>query len=196
MIEAELKARVDKPARVRAALAALADAENATYRDTYFDWPSHQLDAEGTEVRLRTIETAAGARHLLTYKQPAVDASGSKPEHETTVAAPEPVAAMLTGLGMVILVALTKHCVNYRFDRAGRSMLATLVTVPELDGYFLEVETVCEPDAVDAALAEIRAVLEEFGLADRLDTSTYTGSVKAARAGEGTGKGASSAAGS
>lgn len=181
MIEAELKARVDNPARVRAALAALADAERATYRDTYYDWPGHRLDAEGTEVRLRTIEMAAGTRYVLTYKQPAVDASGSKPEHETTVTDPAPVTAMLSGLGMVTLVALTKHCENYRFDRDGRALLATLVTVPELDGVFIEVETMAKAGDLDDALGTVRGVLADLGLADALESGTYTDAVRAAR---------------
>lgn len=181
MIEAELKARVDNPDRVRAALAALAEPEHATYRDTYFDWPDTRLDAAGTEVRLRTIETAAGTRHVLTYKQPAVDETGSKPEHETTVADPAPVAAMLTGLGMVTLVALKKACENYRFDRDGRAIVATLVTVPELDGTFLEVETAAGTNDLDVALGTVRAVLADLGVADALETGLYTDAVRAAR---------------
>jgi adenylate cyclase class 2 len=181
MIEAELKARVDHPEPVRAALAALARAEHATYRDTYFDWPDVRLDAEGTEVRLRTIETVSGARHVLTYKQPAVDATGSKPEHETDVDDPAPVAAMLTGLGLITLVSLTKTCANYRFNRDGRNILATLVTVPELDGTFLEVETMAEAGDLAAASATVRAVLADLGLVDALEIGTYTDAVRAAR---------------
>jgi adenylate cyclase, class 2 len=181
VIEAELKTRVDHPDRIRSALAALAEPEHATYRDTYFDWPDARLDAEGTEVRLRTIETAAGTRHILTYKQPAVDATGSKPEHETDVADPAPVDAMLTGLGLVTLVSLTKTCANYRFNRDGRSILATLVTVPELDGTFLEVETMAEPGDLAAASATVRAILADLGLANALESGTYTDAVRAAR---------------
>jgi hypothetical protein len=39
------------------------------------------------------------------------------------------------------LVSFEKHCTNYRFRVEGRDLLATVVTVPELDGTFLELET-------------------------------------------------------
>jgi adenylate cyclase class 2 len=181
MIEAELKAIVRDVERVREALASLSDGELATYRDVYYDRPDESLDAAGYEVRLRTVETEAGVRHLLTYKEPAVDESGSKPEHETTVADPGPVDVMLRGLGMVELVALTKHCANFRFEFDGRAMLATLVTVPELEGTFLEVETMAEEGEHPAALDAVLEVMEQLGLGDDLDASTYTGSVREAR---------------
>ena len=42
---------------------------------------------------------------------------------------------------------------NYRFTRDGRDLLATLVHVPELDGTFLEIETVvAETRDIDSAL--------------------------------------------
>jgi len=181
-IEAELKARVSDPKAVHAALAALADGEAAVYRDTYYDLPGEDLDAAGYEVRLRTVETEAGARHVLTYKEPAVDVSGSKPEFETEVATPSAVDALLRGLGLGELVALTKECTNYQFEFEGRSVLATMVTVPELYGTFIEVETMAEEDDLQAALDVVLAVLDHLGVADELDTSTYTGSVRAARA--------------
>lgn len=181
MIEAELKAIVRDVEHMREALLSLSDGETATYRDVYYDRPDESLDMAGYEVRLRTVETEAGVRHLLTYKQPAVDESGSKPEHETEVADPAPVDVMLRGLGMVELVALTKHCANFKFEFDGRSMLATLVTVPELEGTFLEVETMAEEGEHPAALDAVLEVMEQLGLGDDLDTSTYTGSVRAAR---------------
>lgn len=181
MIEAELKARVSDPEAVRAHLTRLAPPTAATYRDRYFDWPDHRLDAAGTETRVRTIATATGTRHVLTYKEPPVDASGSKPEHETEVADPEPVVAMLTGLGLVPLVELTKECENYRFLRGPWAIVATLVTVPELDGHFLEVETAADPAELGAALDHVRGVLGDLGLLDALDTGSYTDAVRAAR---------------
>jgi adenylate cyclase, class 2 len=181
MIEAERKARVDNPERIRDALAGLAEPEHAVYRDEYFDWPDHHLDTAGTEIRLRTIETAAGTRHVLTYKQPAVDDSGSKPEHETDVADPVPVAAMLRGIGLVTLVALTKSCVNYQFESDAWPILATLVTVPELDGTFLEAETQSTTADLDGALAAVDGVLAHLDLMDALETGSYTDAVRAAR---------------
>lgn len=181
MIEAELKARVPDPAKVRAKLADLAAGEMATYRDTYYDWPDERLDAAGREIRLRTITTAAGERHLLTYKEPPADAVGSKPEHETTVAERGPVDAMLRDLGLGELVSLTKECENFGFDRAGWSILATLVTVPELDGVFLEVETMATEPRLVEATAVVLSVLEDLGLDGDLDDQSYTGAVRRAR---------------
>jgi adenylate cyclase class 2 len=83
-VEAELKARLRDPEQVRQRLAERAPAEHRVYADRYFDFPDRRLTAAGYEVRLRTITDNGGARSLLTFKEPAVDAvSGSKPEHET-----------------------------------------------------------------------------------------------------------------
>jgi hypothetical protein len=73
---------------------------------------------------------------------------------------------MLRGLGYVVTIAFEKRCRNYNFTAAGRQMLATLVRVPEIDGHFLEVETITNEDQVHAALDDVRAVLAELGLAD------------------------------
>jgi adenylate cyclase class 2 len=56
-------------------------------------------------------------------------------------------------------------------------MLATLVTVPGLDGIFLEVETKTgDQGDLDAALADIRAVLGQLGITEAgLTTELYTG---------------------
>lgn len=172
MVEAELKARVRNPEQARQLLRQRAPEEAATYADTYYDDPDQQLHRTGRELRLRTITTARGACHLLTFKEAAVDAaSQSKPEHETEVAEPEPVAAMLHGLGLAVWVRLTKHVLNYRFSVDGREVLASLVTVPELDGSFLEVETMTEPDDLDAGLALVRRMLAELGI-DQGDVTT------------------------
>ncbi len=183
MIEAELKARVREPEAVRAALDQRARGQEATYRDVYYDRPDRSLSTAGYEFRLRTIETATGRRHVLTYKRPAVDArSQSKPEHETDVGDPDVVALMLAALGLSELVALTKRCVNYAFSAMGRPMLATLVTVPELDGAFLEVETRSGESDLQGALAALRSTLAHLGISDEdLTSDTYTGAVMRAR---------------
>lgn len=183
MIEAELKARLADPDAVRAALARRATVERATYRDTYYDTPGQDLDQAGRELRLRTVETADAVRHLLTFKEPVVDkASGSKPEHETTVGTPDAVDHLIQALGLRPLIALTKECENYRLAVRGRDFLATVVRVPELDGMFLEVETLAEERDVDEALAAVRQLLAELGVtADQLTTELYTDAVRAAR---------------
>jgi adenylate cyclase class 2 len=97
-IEAELKAVVRDPARVRAALGEHAPGEVNVYRDVYYDTPDRRYSQDGREIRLRVVD---GIRSLLTYKDPAVDrASGSKPEYETAVADPVAMDAVLRKLGL------------------------------------------------------------------------------------------------
>ncbi|MQY21407.1 CYTH domain-containing protein [Nocardia macrotermitis] len=77
MIEAEYKARLAKPDAVRAKLAERADPDNVSYRDVYFDTADHSLVRTDREFRLRTISGTSGTRHLLTFKDSAVDAVAS-----------------------------------------------------------------------------------------------------------------------
>lgn len=181
MIEAELKARVRDPEALHQQLRQLAAGEHSVYHDTYYDHPDKDLTASGRELRLRTIQTHGQRRSLLTYKEPAVDAaSGSKPEHETEIASPAAVDATLRGVGFEYLVTFEKHCTNYRFAAQGRNMLATFVTVPELDGTFLELETIADPEDTQTALADIRAVLQQLGItSEDLTTEQYTDAVLA-----------------
>lgn len=182
-VEAELSLIVSDRDRTHAALATRARPQRCLYADTYYDRPDRSLDTAGYELRLRTITTADSARTLLTYKQPAIDDAGSKPEHETTVADPKPLHTMLLGLGLVELVAFEKHCTNYQFTDHGRDMLATVVTVPELPGQtFLEIETLVDPDDVPAALDALRATVTDLDLGDtEPSTVSYTDRVEAAR---------------
>ncbi len=179
-IEAELKARVRDEAALLSALDQLAEGVPATYRDHYFDSPDGAFAASGQELRLRSVETRDGTRHLLTYKAPAIDkASGSKPEHETAVADPASAEAILHGLGYRTLIAFSKHCRNYHLHRDGRDLLATMVTVPEINGTFLEVETIVEADHdLAAGLNTVRAVLDDLGIAEtELTDELYTDAV-------------------
>jgi adenylate cyclase class 2 len=182
VIEAELKARVHAPEAVMRQLDERAEARVEVYRDTYYDRPDGSLEKYGEELRLRTVHGADGTRTVLTYKGAVVDeASGSKPEYETAVEDAEAAHAILRGLGHVELIAFEKHCRNYDFTARGRQMLATLVRVHEIDGTFIEVETLVEND-VTSALDDIRAVLAELGIRpEDLTRETYTGAVAAQR---------------
>ncbi|MGW4329392.1 class IV adenylate cyclase [Nocardia sp. NPDC004573] len=183
MIEAELKARVRDVESVQAALAARSAGQRAKYEDTYYDLADERLSSEGRELRLRTITTGNGRRSMLTYKEPAVDASsGSKPEYETEVADPAVIDSALRGIGLKELVRFEKHCVNYQFASAGRDLLATLVTVPELDGTFIELETVVSESELAEALEVVRSTLRQLGIADSdLTAGQYTDAVLATR---------------
>ncbi|MGH3796297.1 MAG: class IV adenylate cyclase [Pseudonocardiaceae bacterium] len=183
-IEAELKARLRDPGRIRALLRDRAREQVATYSDVYFDTVDHRMTAEGRELRIREISDDDGNRSVLTYKAPSVHAaSGSKPEYETEVIRPDVMRIILDQLGYVVLVALTKHCRNYWFVSNGHDMLATLVHVPELDGTFLEVETiVSDKSETDAAITAVRAVLTDLGITDDdLTTEQYTAAVQQRR---------------
>lgn len=184
MIEAELKARVADPGALRELLRRRAVEETSVYRDTYYDTPGHDFTTAGRELRVRVVDTGGARRTLLTYKEPATDpVSGSKPEHETTAADAAVLDVILRALGMVHLVAFEKHCANYRFTARGRDMLATVVTVPDIDGTFVELETLAVDADLADALGDIRAVIGELGITDGdLTTEQYTDAVMRARA--------------
>ncbi|MFG2678300.1 class IV adenylate cyclase [Streptomyces sp. NPDC048392] len=183
MIEAELKARVHAPEVLMRQLDERATARVEVYRDTYYDRPDGSLDAADQELRVRTVHGADSTRTVLTFKDAAVDAvSGSKPEHETVVEDADQAHAILRGLGHVPVIAFEKRCRNYDFVARGRRMLATLVRVPEIDGTFLEVESIVEEREVSAALDDIRAVLAELSIGpEDLTRDTYTAAVTAQR---------------
>lgn len=183
MIEAELKARVHAPERVMRQLDERVAARVEIYQDSYYDRPDGSLEKADQELRVRTVHSADGRRTVLTFKDAAVDEdSGSKPEHETRVEDSRAAHAILRGLGYVPVIAFEKRCRNYEFEAHGRQLLATLVRVPEIDGTFLEVETLVAEDEVTAALDDIRAVLADLGIgSEDLTRETYTGAVAAQR---------------
>ena len=188
MIEAELKARVTDPEQVYQRLAARAAERRSVYHDTYYDRPDHALTDAGRELRVRVMEQERRRRCLLTFKDAAVDqASGSKPEHETEIANPATVDTILRALGLEPVIAFTKQCANFTFDTDGRQVLATLVQVPELDGTWLEVETLVEDQTdLESALALVRRVLGELGIEEAdLTTELYTDTVAYQRADSG-----------
>ncbi|MGO4457740.1 class IV adenylate cyclase [Streptomyces sp. M-16] len=183
MIEAELKARVHAPHQVLAALDDRAEGRTEVYRDTYYDTASGDLESQDQELRVRTVHGPDGTRTVLTHKGARVDEeSGSKPEHETRVEDAGAVHAMLRGLGYLPTVAFEKHCRNYSFEACGRQMLATLVRVPELEGTFLELETLVEEKDLPAALHDLRDVFSELGIGpEDLTREQYTAAVRTTR---------------
>lgn len=184
-VEAELKAMVRDPDVVAGKLRELADEQPETYRDVYFDRPDGGITDADQELRVREIESTSGIRSLLTFKDAAVDkASDSKPEYETTVDDAATVREIFDHLGYDAIIKITKNCRNYRFEARGRPMLATLVTLPEVDGTFIELETQAEHDDVGPALDDVRAVLADLGI-DQTDLTTekYTATVERAREG-------------
>lgn len=183
LIEVELKAKVSNIDHVRAELERLAPGVDETYHDTYYDLPDETLTARDQELRIRTVTNDAASRSLLTFKTAPVEkTSGSKPEHETELADPAVADTVLKALGAVELISFRKLCRNHRFEAEGREVLATLVEAPEIEGTYLEVETLAPADDVEAGLGTIRTVLAKLGIGDGdLTTETYTGAVAAAR---------------
>lgn len=183
LIEVELKAKVSDVDHVRAELERLAPGTDEIYHDTYYDLPDETLTARDQELRVRTATNDAGSRSLLTFKtSPVETASGSRPEHETEVTDPAVADTVLKALGAMELISFRKLCRNHRFEAEGREVLATLVEVPEIEGTYLEVETLAPTDDVEAGLGTIRTVLAKLGIGDGdLTTETYTGAVAAAR---------------
>ncbi|WP_030185213.1 class IV adenylate cyclase [Streptomyces sp. NRRL S-813] len=183
MIEAELKARVHAPEAVMRRLDQLAAARVEICQDSYYDRPDGSLEKADQELRVRTVHSGDGLRTVLTFKNAAVgEVSGSKPEHETRVEDSQAAHAILQGLGYVPVIAFEKRCRNYDFEARGRHMLATLVRVPEIDGTFLEVETLVDEEEPAAALDDIRSVLKALGTGpEDLTRETYTHAVVAQR---------------
>ncbi|MDH2389039.1 MULTISPECIES: class IV adenylate cyclase [Streptomyces] len=184
MIEAELKARVHTPERVLRQLEEWAAGRAEVYSDTYYDFPDGALSARDQELRVRTVHGADSTCTVLTFKDAKVDqASGSKPEEETPVGDAAAIHAIVRGLGYVPVISFEKRCRNYDFQARGRAMLATLVRVPEVDGTFLELETLADEKELAAALADVRSVLADLGIGEAdLTTELYTDAVRARRA--------------
>ncbi|MFD9791298.1 class IV adenylate cyclase [Streptomyces sp. NPDC059070] len=184
MIEAELKARVHEPEAVLRRLDEWAVGRAEVYQDTYYDTPDGALEVRDAELRVRTVHGQDETRTVLTYKGARVDEeTGSKPEHESRVEDAEAVHAVLRGLGYVPVIAFEKRCRNYDFEAHGRKMLATLVRVPEIDGTFIEVETLVAEDELAAALDDVRAVFTDLGIAgEDVTRELYTDAVRARRA--------------
>lgn len=180
MIEAELKARVRAPEEVMARLESRCTGRAEIYQDTYFDAADGSLMRGDRELRVRTVHGPDSTRSVLTYKGARVDASGSKPEHETLVDDPDAMRAVLSGLGYVVSIAFEKRCRNYEFEAAGRRMLATLVRVKELDETFVEVETMVDDEReLPHALDDVRAVMADLGVVDSdLTNELYTDAVR------------------
>ncbi|WP_214111361.1 class IV adenylate cyclase [Acrocarpospora catenulata] len=183
MIEGELKARVHQPSGVREKLRERATEQRTTYHDVYYDQHDGTFTASGRELRVRTITSKDATRTLLTFKEPAVDeASGSKPEHETEIGDAATMDRILRALRYERLISFEKHCENFAYHVEGYQVLASLVTVPELDGTFIEIETLVSSEGLSVALDVLRAELARLGIADDdLTTELYTDAVKQRR---------------
>jgi adenylate cyclase, class 2 len=162
-----VKARVSDPEALKRDLGRLARGEPSTYYDVCYDTPDGALSASGRELRVREIDAGGVLRTVLTYKAPPADeGSQSKPEHETVAASGGVIDVILSGLGLVHLAELEKRVVSYRFTSGGRDMLATMVTVPENDETFIELETPAREASLEPALRALRDALAVSGIGE------------------------------
>lgn len=183
MIDAELVARVGDPAALRGRLERLAVGESASCRDTYYDLPGDPLTAAGRRVRLRVTEAAGGLRRAsLGYTEPRSRPGWPPKEHETAVADDAVIGLVLRAAGMQPRVEFGMHRMSYRFTARGRDMLATTVTIPEIDAVFVELRTTVGGAELTAGLSDVRAVLGDMGIgAGDLTQGTYADEVLRAR---------------
>jgi adenylate cyclase class 2 len=182
-VEVELKARLRDPSETLARLRQRAHGEASIYHDTYYDWPDRRLEINGRqELRLRLIEMAEETRALITFKGVMID-SASTPEFETKVGSVDIAGNILAALGLEPVIHYTKHCENFRFQVLGRLIVATTVSVPEIEGTFLEVETlVSDEDEIGPATRSVRDVLSDLGLGDDdLEPTFYIDLVRSRR---------------
>ncbi len=179
MIEVEIKARVRDAEQLKQRLRARAAERASVYQDTYYDRPDGTFLAAGKELRLRIVDDGRERCCLLTYKGSVVEPeTGSKPETELTVSDDRVADELLLALGFGRVLSFEKHCTNFAFHSDGRDMLVSVVTVPELDGTFVEVETLATEDDVASALTLVRRVVADLGIAEAdLTTELYTDAV-------------------
>lgn len=149
--ELELKARVDDPAALEAALAR-AGAElvfRGRMLDRRYDRKG-RLEARDEVLRLRTYVPAHGqpAHGVLTWKGPASVRGGYKhrEERETRVAEPDEGVAILERLGYRVVMQIDRTIAEYRIAGAA----VRIEWYPAMD-VLVEVEG--EPTAIERAVA-------------------------------------------
>ena len=163
MYEVETKVRASHD-DVAATLQAL-DAEpidEIEQTDVYYGAPHRDFAARDEALRRRTERRGGEERTVLTYKGPRETGAGKvRAEHETVVADPSALAAILEALGFE--PAATVEKTRRRFDLDG-----VTVTLDEVDGLgeFVEVETTAEKPDLDAARETVADAIARLDLAD------------------------------
>ena len=163
LLEVEQKYRVDSFDAVRRRLTDAEALEQVVERDTYFAHPVRDFAQTDEAFRLRSIESASGERHVLTYKGPRRKAAvKTRLEREVPLGGDRQTAeAMLVDLGFDPVAEVTKRREAFATVAEGLRVLVTLDDV-ERAGRFVEVEVVAEDAA--AAEAAVLAVAERLCL--------------------------------
>jgi adenylate cyclase class IV len=158
--ELELKARVDDPAALEAALAR-AGAE-LTFRGEMLDRRYDRdgaLEARDEVLRLRTYRPADGrpAYGVLAWKGPVSVRAGyrRREEHETTLADPAAALAILERLGYEVVMRIDRTIAEYR-------LAAAAVRVEWYPAMDVLVEIEGEPAAIERAAAATGLARESF----------------------------------
>jgi len=148
--ELELKARVEDPAGLRAALARAG--ATLTFRGAMVDHRfdrGRELESRDEVIRLRVYRPPeGGVWGVLTWKGP-VGARGAyrhRHEIETRVDVPDAVAALLARLGLAATLRIDREVEQWLLDGA----MLRLERYPDMDT-LLEVEG--EPAAIERAVA-------------------------------------------
>jgi adenylate cyclase class 2 len=118
MYEVELKVRADHDP-VRECLDAVgADhVETVEQEDVYYDAPDRNFAETDEALRIRTETTPETTDTRLTYKGPLVEQeSKTREEAETSVAEPEQLRAILSGLGYDPAANVRKERERYSFE--------------------------------------------------------------------------------
>jgi adenylate cyclase class 2 len=184
MLEAELKLKIenDRKEGVSHALEVLNPnrIEHVEYEDVYFDTATEDLLKSDKELRVRKISDG-DARVLLTYKDPPFHAeTKSKPEFEVEVNCYDSICEIVKKLGYIEDIRFKKICTNYYLHYNSYQVVATLVALPGIDGYFLELETqVASEDMVDSALTSLYELVDNLSVPrSNLTTEYYTEMVR------------------
>jgi len=148
--ELELKARVEDPAGLRAALARAG--ATLTFRGAMIDHRfdrGRELETRDEVIRLRVYRPPEGAAWgVLSWKGP-VGARGAyrhRHEIETRVEVPDAVPALLARLGLASILRIEREIEQWQLDGA----MLRLEHYPDMDT-LLEVEG--EPGAIERAVA-------------------------------------------
>ena len=142
--------------------------------NTLFDLTGRPLTASGRLLRLREFGGAA----VLTFKAPVVGEHRHKVklEHETGVADPEALRAMLLGLGFEVVYRYQKYRAIYTLE----GVVASLDETPL--GTFIELEGA--PDDVDEAAAALGARPADFIRATYRELQEIDAAAKSVAAGD------------
>ena len=164
MREVELKAVLDswddRRAQLQRAGATMVFA--GRLEDRRYDTNDRSLASRDIVLRLRIYRDGRGARGELEFKGPTAYERGYKVREEigSTVADPESVALMLSGLGYVLTRAIDRDIEQFELGEA----MVRLERYPRMDD-LVEVEG--EPDAIERAITALGIARTAYN-ADRL----------------------------